>query len=64
MKRRERGQSILEYVIVLTAIVAAVIAGAALFANSNDKSKGVGLLMDNARQRMDNSTGKIATINP
>lgn len=60
--RRKSGQSILEYVIVLTAIVAVVVAGAALFAKPNDKTKGVGLLMNNAAQKMTTSTANIAAV--
>jgi len=43
----KKGQSILEYVIVLTVIVAAVIAGAIIFAGKNE-GQGVGLLMNKA----------------
>lgn len=45
--RLKKGQSILEYVIVLTVIVAAVIAGAILFAGKNE-GKGVGKIMNKA----------------
>lgn len=59
---KKKGQSILEYVIVLTAIVAVIIAGAALFAKPNDKTGGVGKLMDAAAQKITDSTAKIATV--
>ncbi len=54
-----KGQSILEYVIVLTAIVAAIIVGASAFA-SRDKTKGVGKIMDTAGTKIEGATGKIA----
>ncbi|MDD4938682.1 MAG: hypothetical protein PHE18_01560 [Candidatus Omnitrophica bacterium] len=59
--RRNKGQSILEYVIVLTAIVAVIVIGAAKFA-SKDKGSGVGKLMDSAGSKITTSTGKIAEI--
>lgn len=57
---RKKGQSILEYVIVLTAIVAVIVAGAAMFA-SKDKGSGVGKLMDKAGTTISTATGKIAS---
>ena len=57
--RKIGGQSILEYVIVLTAIVAAIIAGAVVFAGK-DKTKGVGKIMDTAGTKIETATGKIA----
>ncbi|MDP3732185.1 MAG: hypothetical protein Q8R31_04050 [Candidatus Omnitrophota bacterium] len=61
---KRKGQSILEYVIVLTAIVAVIIAGAALFARPGDagKGQGVGKLMDSAASKITTSTAKIATV--
>ena len=55
---KKQGQSTLEYVIVLTAIIAAVIAGAALLAQ-RDTGKGVGKLMEKATDRITNATGKL-----
>lgn len=55
-----RGQSILEYVIVLTVIVAAVLVGALVFA-PQDKSKGVGKLMDKAGGTIENAATDMAS---
>lgn len=57
--RRKKGQSILEYVIVLTAIVVAIGLGVATFAGK-DKTKGMGKLMDETGKTITNYTGKIA----
>ncbi len=49
--RSMKGQSILEYVIVLTVIVAAVLAGALIFAKSSGEkgsTTGLGKIMDKA----------------
>lgn len=59
---REKGQSILEYVIVLTAIVGVIVAGAVMFAKPEDKTKGVGKLMDSAGETIKAATGKIANV--
>lgn len=60
--RRKKGQSILEYVIVLTAIVVAVGIGVATFAGGRDKAnpQGIGKLMSETNKTIINSTGKIA----
>lgn len=57
--RRNKGQSILEYVIVLTAIVAAILVGALTFATKSNTA-GVGKLMDKAGKTITTATGKIA----
>ncbi len=58
--RNNKGQSILEYVIVLTVIVAAILAGALIFAGKNE-SAGLGKLMNKAggtiEKAGDNITG-------
>jgi hypothetical protein len=59
--RRNKGQSILEYVIVLTAIVAAVVVGAAMF-GKKDQSSGMGQLMNSAASKISTSTGMIANV--
>ncbi len=57
--RRKNGQSILEYVIVLTAIVVAIGLGIVTFAK-HDNTVGVGRLMDQTGKTITNATGKIA----
>ena len=56
MKRR--GQSTLEYVIILTAIIAAVIFGVTAF-TSHSNDKGLGKLMDDATNRITDATGRL-----
>ena len=58
----KRGQSILEYVIVLTAIVVIISAGALTFAGRGDITKGIGKLMDSAGKTITAATGDIANI--
>ena len=52
--RKRKGQSILEYVIVLTVIVVAIALGAKTFL-----SKGVENSFDNAQQTMDTATSAL-----
>jgi len=58
---KKKGQSILEYVIVLTAIVAAV-AAAAVFFVGKDKTKGMGKLMNQTAETIGIATGKVEAI--
>ncbi|MFH1191185.1 MAG: hypothetical protein V1670_03205 [Candidatus Omnitrophota bacterium] len=60
--RKKSGQSILEYVIVLIAIVAAVSVGAYVFAKKGDTSKGLGKLMNDSAEVLTRSTSKIGNI--
>jgi hypothetical protein len=67
--RCKKGQSILEYVIVLTVIVGAVIVGAVILAGkgkSQDGSdaRGVGKLMYKSAETIKAATGKVAGITP
>jgi len=63
--RIKKGQSILEYVIVLTAIVGVVIAGALLFTGKDEKNpQGVGKIMSKSAETMKAATGKIANMQP
>lgn len=55
---RKRGQSILEYVIVLTAIVAAVLIGAQYM-----KTK-VAEGLDDAATTIDTASGKLSEVTP
>lgn len=58
---KKRGQSTLEYVIILIAIVAAVIAGVVLVAQRN-KTTGIGKLMDKATDRITDATGQLPGV--
>lgn len=53
MMKSKRGQSILEYVIVLTVIIAAVIAGSSLI------KKSVNTSLDNAAKSIESASGKL-----
>ncbi len=59
---KKRGQSILEYVIVLIAIVAAVTAGVVYFASSSHPERGLGKLMNDSAEVLKRSTAKIGGI--
>ncbi len=61
---RKKGQSILEYVIVLTAIVGVIVVGAAMFAKPGEagKNQGVGKIMDTAAKKITNSTANLANV--
>ena len=59
--RKRRGQSILEYVIVLTVIVAAVLAGALIFANKSG-STGLGKLMKSAGGTIEKAGTDISSV--
>lgn len=61
---RKKGQSILEYVIVLTAIVGVIVVGAAMFAKPGEdgRNQGVGKIMDTAAKKITNSTANLANM--
>lgn len=59
--RCKKSQSILEYVIVLTVIVAAVLAGAAIFAKK-DETGGVGKLMKKAGGTIEKAATDISGL--
>lgn len=63
MIRKKKAQSILEYVIVLTAIVTAVVA-AVSFLGRKDTSNGLGKLMYNSSQRITTESAKVRDIIP
>jgi len=60
---RKRAQSTLEYVVVLTAIIAAVIAGAALIGRRDNRG-GVGRLMGGAGKKIDDATSRLPGVPP
>ncbi len=60
-KLNRKGQSTLEYVVVLMGIIAAIIAGLVYFAGTN-RNRGLNNVFNNAGASMDTATGKIATI--
>lgn len=57
MRRNVTAQSTMEYVIVLTAIIAAVLVGVLTI---KDKSKGLGQLMQKAQTKIQNESKKVA----
>ncbi len=63
MLNRKRGQSILEYVIILTAIIAAIILAVTTL-GQKDNTGGLGKLMDQAGKRIQTETNNIANIVP
>lgn len=60
--KRRRGQSTLEYVIILSAVVMAVIVGINSFFGKKDATGGLGKLMTQAGQRIEDESGKIASL--
>lgn len=61
VKGMKKGQSVLEYVIILMAVVAGVIAITALM-TGNKSSSAVGKLMNTSAGRIESFSGKIANI--
>lgn len=61
---KRKGQSTLEYVIVLTAIVAAVLLATTQFLGKKESGAGVGKLMYQSGERIKTESGKIAAIVP
>lgn len=58
---RRRGQSTLEYIIVLTAIVAGVIAAVTTF-GKKDSSGGLGMLMNKTANKITTESERISNI--
>lgn len=61
LKMCRRGQSILEYVIILSAVVMAVIVGMKTF-GKQDSSGGLGKMMSQAGERIKYEAGRIGNI--
>lgn len=59
--RRKRGQSILEYIIVLTAVIGGVVLAVSTFA-PHDSSTGLGMFYTKAGDTLGNATGNIAAV--
>ncbi len=58
--RKRRGQSILEYVIILVAIVAAIAAGVSIFAKQDESgTTGLSKLYKQAQTTIETETGKL-----
>ncbi len=64
-KRNKKGQSILEYVIVLTAVVGAIAAGVATFiynpAGEGNPDSGLANVYNNAANRISSSTARLGS---
>ncbi len=63
MGRARKGQSVLEYVIVLTVIVAAIVAGVYLL-TGKDNTKGMRKMMKDTGAKITTDSGKVANIVP
>lgn len=65
MFKRKKGQSTLEYIVIVTAIVAAVILGAkAISDQKNDPSSGLGKLMKQAGGSIEGASGRATAVIP
>jgi uncharacterized protein (UPF0333 family) len=65
MFRKIRGQSTLEYILVFTAIVAAVIAGAVIMTGpKNDSTSGLGKLMKQAGSSIEGASTRAKNVIP
>ena len=62
MFRKRKGQSTLEYVVVITAIIATIIAVVATTIGKKDKGAGLGKLMYQTGERIKTESGKIADM--
>lgn len=62
--RGKRGQSMLEYVIVLVAIVATLVFALTTVFKRGDTTKGLGKLLNKAAGKITTETGKITTMVP
>lgn len=60
--KRVKGQSILEYVVILTAIIAAIVAFQSTITGSTDGSSGLGQMMSNSADTITSNSSQIATI--
>jgi len=60
MKRR--GQSVLEYVVMLSAIVAAIVAGAVTIGGSRSGDKGLGKLLNKSIGSISNKSSELTTL--
>lgn len=61
MLKKRRGQSLLEYIIILTAIVAAILAARTVFFKQ-DTSTGLGKLLNQANITIRNASSRVANI--
>ncbi len=60
-RERNKGQSTLEYVIIITAVVGAILVGAAIVANKAE-DKGLGKLLKSATDKIEGAAGDIGNI--
>lgn len=61
MLKKRRGQSLLEYIIILTAIVTAIILGLKLFVDKS-KDSGLGKLLNQAGSTIQNASSRVGNI--
>lgn len=62
MLKNKRGQSVLEYVIIFTVVVGAIVAFAILMGVGAGGDKGLGALFKNAGGKITDSTGKLPGV--
>ena len=63
MLKARKGQSTLEYVIILTAVIAAIIVGVAVLANPADRGNtGLGKLFTSAGDRITDATARLPGV--
>lgn len=64
MFRRRKGQSSLEYVIILTAIIAAIIAARQLMFKTGEEGKaaGLGKLLEKSTDNITDATGRLPGV--
>ena len=64
MALKKRGQGTLEYVVILTAIVGAILAAAMFISGGENSDRGVSKLMKASSDKIMNSTGELKDILP
>lgn len=64
MFRKKKGQSTLEYILLLTLVIGGVIAGITILANKGRRDTGVGKVLNASIGKIDKVADQIANINP
>jgi len=62
MFKGNKAQSTLEYVIILTAIIGALIAVVTLSIGKKDSSSGLGKIMNKSAQNIESASGRLANF--
>ncbi len=64
MRKGNKAQSTLEYVIILTAIVGAILFAATKIGSKTDDTAAVNKMMSDSKTAITNATGRLANISP